>query len=273
MSGERAQGSRARSAMAGPNAQCTETRMLALTSDRRRIEERIRVLDDRMLWGGGTMAHLGVTWARRMLAPTWSRVWGGSVHPADPADHPEGVTKAIVLLTDGSNALLDHPTTLPGQIGVQTVGEGDAPIRACNPDGRQCTRIQGRAQVTRYSALGRLSDEARRVVIADGHRYQGGSAFWGTSRRSYRQGLDALMETSCDLAHEEGLRVYTVFIGGRREEALGSSQTLVDACSGTANTPDDDRANFHFEADDPATLRAAFEEIGQRLLAHVRRTI
>ena len=70
----------------------------------------------------------------------------------------------------------------------------------------------------------------------------------------------------------EGLRVYTVFIGGRREEALGSSRALVDACSGTADTPDDDRADFHFEADDPATLRAAFEEIGQRLLA-VRRTL
>ena len=75
-----------------------------------------------------------------------------------------------------------------------------------------------------------------------------------------------------DLAHDEGLRVYTVFIGGRREEALGSSQALVDACSGAADTPDDDRADFHFEADDPATLRAAFEEIGQRLLA-VRRTL
>ena len=277
MGGERSQGRRASRAMAGPNAQCTETPMLALTPDRDRIEDLVRRLDDRVLWGGGTMAHLGVTWARRMLAPGWVPVWGGAAHPADPADHPEGVTKAIVLLTDGSNALLDHPTTLPGQIGVAPAS--GPPIRACNPDANnrnpvnsQCVRFQRRSRVTRYSALGRLSDEARPVVIADGHRYQGGSEFWGTSRVNFRPGLDALLEVSCDLAHAEGLRIYTVFIGGRREARLGSSQALVDACAGTADTPAGDRADFHFEARDPEALQAAFEEIGQRLLA-VRRTI
>ena len=269
MAGERAQGARARGARTGPNAQCTETPMRALSSNRTLVERMIGMLDDRMLWGGGTMAHLGVTWARRMLDPEWRAVWGGQTHPVDAA---AGVTKAIVLLTDGSNALLDHPTTLPGQIGVRAVSDGGAPVRACDPDARSCTRIHGRRQVTRYSALGRLSDDAEdRVVIADGGRYQARPDFWGTSRVNYRPGLDALMEASCGLARAEGLSVYTVFIGGQREQALGSSQKLTDACAGAPGTPDEDRADFHFEADDPETLTDAFEEIGQRLLA-VRRT-
>ena len=274
MPGEREQGARARDARTGPNAQCTETPMLTLTSDRRRIETQIGRLDDGMLWGGGTMAHLGVTWARRMLAPAWRGVWGGTVHPADPADHPEGVTKAIVLLTDGSNALLDHPTTLPGLIGVREAPDEGAPIQTCNPKVRSCARIQGRRQVTRYSALGRLSDEDEedRVVIADGERYPADPDRWGTGRNNFREGLDTLTEVSCGLAHAEGITIYTVFVGGRRDRALGSSQKLTDACAGTAGTLADDRPDFHFDADDPATLRAAFEEIGQRLLA-VRRIL
>ena len=63
--------------------------------------------------GTGSLTHssYGVLWAQRMLEPAWKGVWGGAVHPADPATPGHaGLRKAIVLLTDGE----DSPHCGPG---------------------------------------------------------------------------------------------------------------------------------------------------------------
>ena len=54
--------------------------------------------------GSYTFSSYGVLWAQRMLDPAWKRVWGGAVHPADPATPGHAsLRKAIVLLTDGQD--------------------------------------------------------------------------------------------------------------------------------------------------------------------------
>ena len=57
-----------------------------------------------MTFGVRTYSSLGLIWGRRMLDPTWRTVWGGTIHPVDPAGKGnEGVRKVIVLLTDGGD--------------------------------------------------------------------------------------------------------------------------------------------------------------------------
>ena len=74
--------------------------MLALTSNRPRIEQAI---DDLRPIGHGTYSTLGVLWAHRMLSHSWKRAWGNAVHPLDPANDNHALRKAIVLLTDGED--------------------------------------------------------------------------------------------------------------------------------------------------------------------------
>ena len=74
--------------------------MLALSSDRPRIEQAINDLPP---IGHGTYSTLGVLWAHRMLSYSWKRVWGDAVHPLDPGDDNHALRKAIVLLTDGED--------------------------------------------------------------------------------------------------------------------------------------------------------------------------
>ena len=74
--------------------------MLALTSNRPRIE---LAIDDLRPIGHGTYSTLGVLWAHRMLSHSWKRVWGNAVHPLDPANDNHALRKAIVLLTDGED--------------------------------------------------------------------------------------------------------------------------------------------------------------------------
>ena len=215
------------------------------------------------------MAHLGVTWGRRMLAPPWREVWGEGLHPVDPADRTPGeVTKALVLLSDGENGAGDRADTLPGRLYVSVEGDRLRTWRTsadCNraPD---CLRLGGRdasstpPYASGYSALGRFGD---------GDAMYGGRMGWARDRRTRADavaGLDELMLDSCSLAREEGLSVYTVSMNLDQE----FNDKLIE-CSGTAQTSERERVEFHFRGDDPSTIVTAFREIGQRLLK-VRRS-
>ena len=94
-------GRQGRRGTGGPNFHCTSTAMLPLTTTLATVETALDGIKANDVWGGGTMAHLGVTWGRRMLAHSWRAVWGSSdsVHPVNPADGE--VTKVLILLTDG----------------------------------------------------------------------------------------------------------------------------------------------------------------------------
>lgn len=82
-------------------ANCSARRapLFPLSTDRAAIDRAVDALAPN---GGANYSALGIVWAQRMLDPSWKNVWGGAVHPADPAT-PEhaGLRKALVLLTDG----------------------------------------------------------------------------------------------------------------------------------------------------------------------------
>jgi hypothetical protein len=84
--------------------------------------------------------------------------------------------------------------------------------------------------------------------------------------------LKDLMLHSCELAHEEGLDVYTVsLLSPRQSIGQGWKDQLV-ACSGNAGTTTAaEREKYYLEGTNQASLKAAFREIGRRLIK-VRRT-
>ena len=76
--------------------------LFALSTERAAVERAIDALSPAE---SVTYSSLGVLWAQRMLEPDWKSVWGGAVHPADPATPGHaGLRKAIVLLTDGNDS-------------------------------------------------------------------------------------------------------------------------------------------------------------------------
>ena len=81
----------------------TDPTLLPLSTDRTAV---IDAIDGLSGIGPGTYSALGILWGQRMLLSSWRRVWGGTVHPVDPASPAgQGVRKVIVLLTDGHDSI------------------------------------------------------------------------------------------------------------------------------------------------------------------------
>ena len=173
----------------GPNFHCTWTAMLPLASDRSEVEGVLDSLYDTSrtpaLMGGVTMSHLGLTWGRRMLAPSWGAVWGDDTHPVDSDAYPEGtVTKALVLLTDGQNgANSDGWGELPGRLSARYDTVADALEFGCNSRRVAGCRVLrgehgfGSQYSSRYTAVGRFG-EGR---AEDGHPVQGQDFAWAST--------------------------------------------------------------------------------------------
>ena len=210
----------------------------------------------RDVMGGGTMAHLGVTWGRRMLAHSWRTVWGGSVHPINPAGRE--VTKVLILLTDGANALEDKHSKLPGMLDAKHVGVPDCLDTVDNPPS-SCK--QGKIG-TFYSALGRLGPGAE----AQGHYYAGWDVrgTTGAGPKTSETALAALMKRSCALARGEGVTVYTI---GAMPSVKTRWRDALVACSGAPGTAEADRGRFYFHAADGASLDHVFRVIARRVIS------
>ena len=261
---------------AGPNFHCTWTPMLSLTSAR---DEARRALDslydpsrEPVLLGGVTMSHIGVTWGRRMLAPTWRTVWGDDVHPVDPA---ETVTKVLVLLTDGQNgAFSDQWEQLPGRLGAR-YDSSEHEIRFdCEPRKVSgCREVRGdtvfaRQYASRYTAVGRFGEGRPE----DGFPVQRRDFSWARTAVDARMRLKDLMLHSCALAHEEGLTIYTVSLLSPGQSLSDGWKDQLVTCSGTAGTASNaERENYHLQGTDRDSLVSAFRTIGKRLVT-VRRT-
>ena len=264
----------------GPNYQCTWSAMLPLTAKRDVVETALGSLYDTsrrpVLMGGVTMSHLGLTWGRRMLAPSWRDVWGDDTHPVDPADN---VTKALVLLTDGQNgAYADGWGKLPGRVSARYDADKDTDadkiVFGCNPKRvDDCHILRGDnamqdGYASLYTAVGRFGkgrsedgfpDEARDFSRAD-------TAADAADR------LKDLMLHSCGLAHTEGLDVYTVSLLSPSQSISAGWKDQLVACSGnSATTTTAEREKYHLQGTDRASLVSAFREIGKRIVT-VRRT-
>ena len=259
----------------GPNYHCTWSAMLPLTADRKEAE---RVLDslydtrrDPALMGGVTMAHLGLTWGRRMLAPSWRTAWGDDAHPVDPE---ETVTKALVLLTDGQNgAYSDNWFELPGRLSAK-YDTTDGEIRfGCDPKkSGNCGILRGKRYLpddyaSRYTAVGRFGKGRPEDGFAKARRDFSHASTPGDARAR----LKDLMLHSCTLAHQEGLTIYTVsLLPSGQSLSEGWQDQLVD-CSGTAATSAAERKKYHLQGTDRDSLVSAFRKIGKRIIK-VRRT-
>ena len=260
----------------GPNFHCTWTAILPLSSDREEVEGVLDSLYDTSrtppLMGGVTMSHLGLIWGRRMLAPSWRDVWGDDTHPVDAGDT---VTKALVLLTDGQNgANSDGWGQLPGRFSARYDTVADALEFGC--DSRKvagCRILRGEhgwgdGYASRYTAVGRFGEGRPE----DGFPVAGQDFARASTGTDARARLKDLMLHSCELAHEEGLDVYTVsLLSPRQSIGQGWKDQLV-ACSGNPGTTTAaEREEFHLQGTDRESLVSAFREIGRRLIK-VRRT-
>ena len=252
----------------GSNYNCTSTEMLPLTATLTTVDTALDNIKTRDVWGGGTMAHLGVTWGRRMLAHSWRTVWGSSdsVHPINPADGE--VTKVLILLTDGGNALEDRQSELPGRLHAKHVDVPDCLDTAENPP-RSCRRGD---IGTFYSALGRLGPgPGENNDKAQGYYYPG----WGLrgttggGSKTTETALSALMKRSCALARDEGVTIYTI---GAMPTVHSRWRDALVACSGAPGIAEANRSAFYFEAADNTSLEGAFRAIAQRILTFRRVT-
>ena len=249
----------------GPNYWCTATEMLPLTSTLATVDTALDGIQASRVNGGGTMAHLGVTWGRRMLAHSWREVWGSSadVHPINPADRD--VTKVLILLTDGGNALEDSHSRLPGRLDARMVG-----VPNCLGSGTRPKTCRQGATGTFYSALGRLGPAPGAANDkAQGYYYPGWrvNGTTGAGSRTTEAALSALMKRSCTLARRDDVTVYT--IGAMTSVHTRWRDALV-ACSGASGTADADRASFYFHAADGPGLERAFRTIARRVLTFRR---
>jgi len=240
----------------GGNYNCTSTGMLPLTTTLDTVDTTLDGIKTSEVMGGGTMAHLGVTWGRRMLAHSWRTVWGGSAHPINPAGRE--VTKVLILLTDGANALEDQHSKLPGKLNAKHVGVPDCLDTADDPPS-SCK--QGDIG-TFYSALGRLGSGEE----AQGHYYSGWDVrgTTGAGSRTAETALAALMKRSCALARGEGVTVYTI---GAMPSVKTRWRDALVACSGARGTAEADRGRFYFHAADGASLDHAFRVIARRVIS------
>ena len=245
----------------GRNYNCTSTKMLPLTTTLETVVTTLEGIKTSEVMGGGTMAHLGVTWGRRMLAHSWRTVWGGSDHPMDPAD--KEVTKTLILLTDGANALEDQHTRLPGRLNAKHVGVPDCLDTVANPP-KTCR--QGKLG-TFYSALGRLGPKPGKANDKDQGYYYHDWDVRGTTGRGSRtteRALSELMKRSCALARGEGVTVYTI---GAMPSVKPRWRDALVACSGGPGTAEADRGRFYYEAADGASLDRAFRAIARRVIS------
>ena len=264
-------------ATGGPNNHCTRVAMLPLSSDRGKVEAVLDSLYDpnQGLLRGATLAHLGVTWGRRMLAASWRDVWGDAVHPVDPSEHSsKHVTKTLILLSDGQNAAVDPRRTggsscppktddlLPGKLEV-SFASGDSELGfGCNKNDETVSSTYA----SHFTAMGRFGAGREE----DGHlpdQHLGGI----DRKQDARERLNDLMAASCELAHDEGVDIYTISLYPPHNSVSTDWKDKLVACSGKAGMTTDEREAYHLEGTDSVSLEKAFRTIGERLIK-VRRT-
>ena len=121
---------------------------------------------------------------------------------------------------------------------------------------------------SRYTAVGRFGEGRPEDDFP-----VGGQDFSraGTGHEA-RDRLGDLLRHSCELAHEEGLVVYTVSLLSPSQSISQGWKARLVACSGNSETTTDaEREEYYLQGTDSASLEAAFREIGERLIT-VRRT-
>ena len=209
-----------------PHQGCPGDEIIPLTTDRDTVD---RALDRLQVWtgGGGTMAHLGAVWGRRLLAPEWRGAWGLLAQDDDP-----NKKRVLVLLTDGVNNAYDDPGTYPGHF-------------------RYRDRDRRTDYGSGYTGYGRSGTGAADEGYLTERRLTG-----VTSNRDELTTLDDILIQACDLAKDDGITVFTVSAvpAGHPKETHLADQLVACASSET---------HAFIQNNDAAAMEEAFREIGQ----------
>lgn len=163
----------------GPNLNCPEQPVIPLTTDKTSLKNAVNSFTT--ISRGGTQIVQGLAWGWRVLSDTWQSYWGVTIAP--------GVrTKALVLLTDGDNQVVDWPNTLPGY-----------PLNSNATYGNNSD----------YTAYGRLY-----TMNSDGSRGTKSPLVAGlvgtVTTTDMEAQLDARMAAACTAIKAQGMVIYTI---------------------------------------------------------------
>ena len=221
----------------------------------------------------GTFAHLGITWATRLLDPDWAGVWDPDAEPSS------GRHGAILLLTDGFNSLNDRDgyETVPGRAQLNLTTNVSAttgpwslapPLRGLTVQVANVSLAGTRVQSI-YTSLGRTGAGAR----FDGHRPD---AFHSIQPRSVhpsvraleseaRTALDRWQKGSCDFARSDGNILMAIGISPPDRYFVERFTAVLDPCAGpSADEPDED-GQYAFVATQTVELAEAFDSVANTL--------
>lgn len=172
----------------GPNLNCPEQPVVPLTTDKTALKNSINSFTT--VIRGGTQIAAGLAWGWRVLSDNWQSYWGVTITP--------GVrTKALVLLTDGQNEVVDYPNF--GGYNYDTMGLPGEPYQ-------NSTSIWGQPN-SDYTSYGRLNkmnaDGSQPLVDIPG-------PLGATSLTDMVTKLDARMKAACDAIKAQGIVIYTI---------------------------------------------------------------
>ena len=125
---------------------------------------------------------------------------------------------------------------------------------------------------SRYTASGRFGQgRPENGYPVAGQDFGRAGTGTGTGTEA-RERLRNLLRHSCELAHEEGLVIYTVSLRSPSQSISQGWKAQPIACSGNSETATDaKREEYHLQGTDRDSLVSAFREIDERLIT-VRRT-
>ncbi|KKB76632.1 hypothetical protein VW35_17865 [Devosia soli] len=175
----------------GPNADCTRTSILPLTSDIKKVIDTI----ESMVAEGGTNIHEGTVWGYRVLTPGSPFTEGGS-------STDKSISKVLIIMTDGENT--DYNLS-----------------NYCNSAMRD---LNGKCYNTAYG-FPYNSQNTSSGSTSSGNINRLGPM--GTSNANLVTQMNERTAQTCANAKAAGIRVYT--IGLATDKVSQSSQSVVEA--------------------------------------------
>lgn len=211
----------------GPNADCTRTPILPLTSDPAAVKATI----DSMTAEGGTNIHEGTVWGFRALSPTEPFTQG--------APYEEGTSKVMIIMTDGENTAYN----------------------LSNYCGSSMRTLNGNCY---YSAYGfpYNSNNIEAASTSGGNIARMGPL--GTGNAALVTEMNTRTSQACENARGANAAGITIYTIGLSTDFVSQStpdtvRAMLTACAGSP-----DRAKF---PTDPAKLKPVFAEIANELSA------
>ncbi len=113
----------------GPNLYCPQA-VTPMTASKTIISNAINAMGT----GGNTHIDLGLAWGWRMISPKWRGLWGGEMNTNSlPLDYNAPLmNKAIILMTDGDNTLVDGNYSAYGYPSAGQLGPNPCPTSSCS---------------------------------------------------------------------------------------------------------------------------------------------